>query len=209
METLLIAMIWMLNLGISFWNAYVVGKSWTEAKSAGGWPRFMTWMGAIMSASGFTWCYLTLLALTGYYFQMLSLEDVGLALQLGYIIIVPGIIFSGLMITLNSWAVAYRRGGILNYGVAAYNTYAQYHNTASAIRGFGPALGNVIDFFKGKSRSRSSSSDSKGAGALVLIALVVLAVVAGTLTTVLLIKHFASSEPLLSPEEMKRRQAAQ
>jgi hypothetical protein len=208
METLLIAMIWMLNLGISFWNAYAVGKSWTEAKSAGGWPRFMTWMGAIMSASGFTWCYLTLLALTGYYFQFLTLADVGLALQLGYVIIIPGIIFSGLMITVNSWAVAYRRGGILNYGVAAYNTYAHYHNTASAIRGFGPALGNVIDGFKGKSRSRSSS-DSKGAGALVLIALVVLAVVAGTLTTVMLIKHFASSEPLLSPEEMKRRQAAQ
>ncbi len=55
--------IWLLNFAISAWNAYAVGRAWVETKVAGGWPRFMAWMGAIMSASGFSWCYLFLLVL--------------------------------------------------------------------------------------------------------------------------------------------------
>ena len=62
MEYLLLALVWLLNLAISFWNAYACGKAWAEAKFYGGWPRFMTWMGAIMAASGFSWCFLILLA---------------------------------------------------------------------------------------------------------------------------------------------------
>jgi len=37
----MIFFIWILNLGISIWNAYAVGKVWVEAKHAGGGYRFM------------------------------------------------------------------------------------------------------------------------------------------------------------------------
>src|SRR4051812_10453355 len=37
-EILLIALVWLLNFGLSAWNAYAVGKSWVEAGVAGGWP---------------------------------------------------------------------------------------------------------------------------------------------------------------------------
>ena len=77
MEYLLIGLVWLLNFGISLWNAYAVGKSWVEARAAGGWPRIMCWSGAVMSASGFTWCYLIFLALTAYHFKVISEAQTG------------------------------------------------------------------------------------------------------------------------------------
>src|SRR5690349_6837454 len=72
MGTVLFALVWVLNFAISVWNAYAVGKVWVEAKVAGGWYRFMCWMGAIMSACGFTWCYLSFLALSAHYFGWIT-----------------------------------------------------------------------------------------------------------------------------------------
>lgn len=209
MELLLVAFIFVLNFAISIWNAYAVGKSWAEAKAHhqgghGVWPRVMCWAGAVMSASGFTWCYLTVLSLSAYYFQLLTMHEVGIALQLGYILIIPGILASGLMITIDSWSTAYRQGGVLNYGVAAYNTYAQVHNTLSAIDTFGKAFGNVTDFFGDrKSSSSSSDDDAKGAAALVVILLVVLAIAGGIITTTVIIRKTAASTRLLSRKEME------
>src|SRR2546423_9741851 len=129
MNVLMIVLVWLLNFAISTWNAYAVGKAWVEARAAGGWPRIMCWSGAVMSASGFTWCYLILLALAAYHFGVISETQVAVALNLGYVLLIPGILLSGLMITLDSWARAFRRGGFLNYGVAVYTTYAQPHKT--------------------------------------------------------------------------------
>src|SRR4051812_10180723 len=98
----IIILLLVVNFGISWFNAWACGKAWAEAKSAGGWPRFMTWMGAIMSASGFTWVYLILAAFGLGSAGILPPEYVQYALELGYIIIIPGILFSGLMITVDS-----------------------------------------------------------------------------------------------------------
>jgi hypothetical protein len=46
----MIIFLWLLNLGISLWNAYAVGKVWVEAKHAGGGYRFMAWMGYLMAS---------------------------------------------------------------------------------------------------------------------------------------------------------------
>ena len=48
-----VILIWLLNFGISIWNAYAVGLAWVETKHSGGWPRVTAWAG-IMSASGFS-----------------------------------------------------------------------------------------------------------------------------------------------------------
>jgi hypothetical protein len=53
--------------------------------------------------------------------------------NLGYLLLIPGILLSGLVITLDSWARAFRQGGFLNYGAAVYNTDAQIHNAYHAI----------------------------------------------------------------------------
>src|SRR4051794_10933614 len=118
----LVVLVWLLNFGISVWNAYAVGKSWVEAKAAGGWPRVMCWSGAVMSASGFSWCYLILIGFGAYKFDAITGEQFAVALNLGYLLLIPGILLSGLMITLDSWGRAFRQGGFLNYGAAIYNT---------------------------------------------------------------------------------------
>jgi hypothetical protein len=191
----LFALVWVLNFGISVWNAYAVGKVWVEARHEGGWHRFMCWMGAIMSASGFTWCYLSFLALTAAYFGWLTEAQERAALELGYILLVPFILFSGYAITLDSWGQAYRRGGFLNYGAAAWNTYASIHNTYSAWRNMGGAFASLGEFFGGK----RSSGDRDGDGpnpVIIVILLVALALLGGILTTAVIIRRVAATDPL-------------
>jgi hypothetical protein len=206
MGPLLLVLLWLLNFGISAWNAYAVGRAWVETKVAGGWPRFMAWMGAIMSASGFTWCYLILLVLGGHAMGWLDDEATAVAFQLGYLLLIPGILFSGLMIMLDSWRRAFRNGGFLNYGVAAWNTYAQIHNTMSAVRSIGPAFRSVLGFFTGGDRERRSSRDGDARGLIVLLVifLVALALLAGVLTTTIIIRLVAGSDPLPPYAEMDR-----
>jgi hypothetical protein len=204
MGTTLFALVWVLNFAISVWNAYAVGKVWVEARIAGGWHRFMCWMGAVMSACGFTWCYLSFLALTAHYFEWLSDAQVRAALNLGYVLLLPFMLFAGYAITLDSWAQAFRRGGILNYGAAAWNTYATIHNTYSAWRNLGGAFASLGDFFGGGSR-RGGSRDSDGGGIIIVILLVIFALLGGVLTTATIIRRVAATEPL-PPRPTERKE---
>jgi hypothetical protein len=47
-------LILVMNLGISFFNAYVCGRSWQESKAVGGIVRLVVWCTAIQSALGFS-----------------------------------------------------------------------------------------------------------------------------------------------------------
>jgi hypothetical protein len=195
----LFALVWVLNFAISVWNAYAVGKVWVEARHAGGWHRFMCWMGAVMSASGFTWCYLSFLVLTASYFQWVTEEQAMACLNLGYILLIPFILFAGYAITLDSWVQAYRRGGFLNYGAAAWNTYASIHNTYSAWQNLGGAFTSLGNFFGGD-RKGGRDSDSNGAGGIVIVILLVaLALLGGVITTAVIIRRVAATEPLPPP----------
>jgi hypothetical protein len=191
----LFALVWVLNFAISVWNAYAVGKVWVEARLAGGWHRFMCWVGAVMSACGFTWCYLTFLALTAHHFQWLSDEQVQAALNLGYLLLLPFLLFGGYAITLDSWARAVRRGGFLNYGAAAWNTYASIHNTYSAWRNMGGAFASLGNFFGGGRRS-DKERDGDGGGIILVLLLVAFALLGGVITTATIIRRVAGTEPL-------------
>ena len=204
MAAALVILVWLLNFGISIWNAYAVGLAWVETKHSGGWPRFMAWMGAIVSASGFSWCYLIVLAFAAHGLGWLRMDAVTVALQLGYILLIPGILFSGMMITLDSWARAYRTRKIADIGVAAWNTYAQIHNTYHAIRDFDKAFGNVVDALRGSGKGSSgnsgdSDSDGGGVAVVVVFVLVILALLSGALTTAVIISRAAGNYPL--PEQ--------
>jgi hypothetical protein len=205
---LVVAVIWVINLGISYLNARTVGLMWVETKYIGGWQRFMAWMGAIMSASGFTWCYLIVLLLGGYYLQfgflkpdaqgvvhpLITLDHVQGGFALGYLIIIPGILFSGLMIWVDSMIQAWKRRDFASVGTAAWNTFAQIHNTYSAMRGVPEAIGKVSEVFLGK----GSKSDKKGA--VIVLLLVILAVISGVLTTMSIINKYAGTRPLPGSE---------
>jgi hypothetical protein len=189
---LLIVIVWVLNFAISSWNAYAVGTAWVEARVAGGWTRLVCWSGAIMSATGFSWCYLIFLVLTAAHFEYVTPEQVEIALSLGYVVLVPG------MLTVHSWAQAFRQGGVLNYGIAAYNTYAQLHNLWSAINTLPAALGRVRSYLGRNLESDRDDRDSKS-GLVIVLLLVGLALAAGVLTTTLIIWLVAGSRPLPPP----------
>jgi len=186
----------LLNTAISLWNAYTTGKAWAEAKFAGGWPRFMTWMGAIMAASGLSWCILIVLIVGAVGMGKLTPAWGEVGLNLGYILLIPGILFSGLMITVDSWARAFRTRKVLDMGLAGYNSFAQVYNTYSAIRGVGPAFGSVFKAFFGGGK--------KSGSALVLI-LVIFALGAGIFITAAIIHHVAGNAPLPSFEQAQRQ----
>jgi len=190
-------LIWFLNLLISFWNAYATGKAWAEAKAAGGLAKFMAWMGAAMSAIGFTWCYVVVIGFGGASFNLLSMHQVEGFLSLAYVILAPSMVFVGLTIMLDSWAHAFRNGGILNYGVATYNTFAQIHNTMSLVQNFGSAFSSASNLF-------SSEDDEDNSNKLVIL-LVLLALFGGILTTAAIIKKFAASSPLIPLDELESR----
>lgn len=200
-----LGVVFVLNFAISWWNARVVGLVWVETKQMGGFPRFMTWMGWIMSASGFTWCYLVALLFSAYYAQpvflkpgepmLLTPQDIQGGFALGYLIIMPGVLFSGLMIWIDSLVQAWRRRDLASMSRAAWNTFAQVHNTYSAIRGTPEALEAVGKLFSGK-------GDARGKALILIIVLVVMAVVSGILTTSAIVGHYAGSRPLPDePEE--------
>lgn len=201
-QLLLLVLIWAVNFAISWWNAKSVGVVWVETKQIGGWQRFMSWMGAIMSASGFTWCYLVVLLFGAYYAQPFFIEkgkemiltpdalEAGFAL--GYLIIIPGVFFSGFMIWIDSLAIAWRNKSAKSIGIAGWNTFAQAHNMYSAMRGVPEAMESVTKFFFGKGKSK----DSKNGAGLIIILLVILAILGGIITTMSIVKKYAGSRPL-------------
>jgi len=194
MSMLIIALLWILNFVISWFNAWGCGKTWNESKHVGGWPHFLNWMGAIMSASGFTWCYLIIIAAVGSVVQvggdgntpphaLLSPDMFEAFCNLGYLVIVFPILGSGLAITVHSWGVFWRRKTLGNGAVAGYNTFAQVYNMVSAFQHVPGAAKGVGKFFDGKDTKKET---------LVLL-LVVLAVAGGILTTWAIIRSVAKS----------------
>lgn len=207
MHAAFVILIWLLNFGISIWNAYAVGTAWVETKHAGGWPRIVAWAGAVMSASGFSWCYLIILTYAAYGLEWLDASHVSAAMYLGYLVLIPGILSSGMVITLDSWARTYRQTTLGNLGRAAWNTYAQIHNTFNAVSDLDTAFGSVLDALRSKGSGGSDSSDKKGgAVAFILVfVLVMLALLSGVLTTAVIISRVAGNTRL--PEEAARESA--
>ena len=196
MHTSLIILVWLLNFGLSVWNAYATGLAWVEAKHAGGWPRITAWAGAAMSAAGFSWCYLLILSYAAYGLEWLDLEHVALALRMGYVLLVPAVLAAGMVITLDSWARTYRRRTLANIGRAAWNTYAQIHNTFHAVRDFDTAFGSVLDKFGGSSSSDDSDKKNPVAVFLLVFALTIFALLSGILTTAVIINRVAGNTEL-------------
>lgn len=179
----MIVLIWFLNIFVSSFNAWACGKSWTETKHVGGGAHFMNWMGAIMSASGFTWCYTILACLLGgsithevdgKVVPYLTPHQVDAIASAGYLIVIFPIIGTGIAITINSWRIFMQRRTAANGAIAGFNTFADAYNIYHAASAVPSAWENVSKLFKG-------DSDSKSSGLVVAIALC--ALFAGVLTT--------------------------
>lgn len=179
MNELVLLLLLALNFGISFWNAYASGAYLTESKVIGGWTRFITWCGLVMSACGFTWVYLSILTMVSVAAQWLTPEWGVVMFKLGYLIIILPILGSGFGIWAHSIAHAYRRRSFGSVAIAGWNTYAQFRNTWEAASHAPSFMRDVMDAFV--SKDRRSSKD--GAAAMLAVLLVILAVAGGAMTT--------------------------
>ncbi|MFA4873623.1 MAG: hypothetical protein WC659_06905 [Patescibacteria group bacterium] len=189
MDLLLIFGIWMLNLGISIWNNWVTGQVWVEAKHAGGWYRFMAWMGYLMTSIGYSWNLLIVVALVCFSKGWLDLEHTQALLYIGYIILVPGVLFSGYAIMFNSWANAYRTRTVSSFSIAAYNTYANIHNTYNAVK-------TMPQAFKAVGKTFTGGRGKDKANALVLL-LAIACLLAGFIIAGIVVWRIAANdEPL-------------
>jgi len=187
-------MAWLLlivNLGISWWNARVTGLDWVESKFIGGYVRFMCWMGWLMSALGFTWCYVMILAVLAHGSGYIDARQMEATVSLGYLVVLPGILVSGLFIWTDSVVQAWHRRDLPSIGIATWNTFAEIHNVYSAVRGIGPALKSVGSLF-----SDADEDEAKIGVIIVVVLIVVAAVAAGFVTTELIRRHYAASRPL-------------
>jgi len=174
----------LLNLVISFWNASVVGRYWTEKKDLPGWMRFMMWCGAIMATCGFFVVYVTIITMVMHdlhLFETLSMMLFKIEMtaetaetltqnifDLAYLIVVFPILGTGMCIWINSLAAAYIRRDLTSVGIAGWNTFAQVHNTVNAVRYVPQATSSLFKSIKIK---------GKGAAGLAYIVLFLLPIV--------------------------------
>jgi hypothetical protein len=86
-----------------------------------------------------------------------------------------------------SWANAYRNHSVVNMGVAAYNTFANVHNTFNAIDTLPKAFGSVFKSFSG-------SGSSKGKANALIIFAAIACVLAGFIIAALIVHRVAASD---------------
>ncbi len=139
MSTLLLVLLILLNLGVSFWNAYKSGAILTECKFVGWRMQLVTYCGLMMSVCGFTWVYATLVAKAGAGLGIMHKDHCEAVCSLGRLVIIMPTLGCGLSIWAHSMARAYRVQNFGNVALASWNTVARARN-AWVARYQGPTL---------------------------------------------------------------------
>jgi len=198
----LVVFLFILNFVISWFNAWSVGKCWLESKAAGGFVHLVTWCGAVMSASGFTWCYSILLALGAanlpYKGHMLLPPRYAMAvLELGYLVVILPVIGSGIGILISSWQNFMRSRSLFHGGVAGYNTFANVYNIYNASRAVPMVLKDIVGLLGKGDKDKN----------WLVILLVALAVLGGAVTTFAIVRASARAKAYKVSYELNRGNA--
>lgn len=200
MDALILFAVLLLNVLISIWNCYAVGSAWKDTMTLGGWfNKTVLWSAVIQSGVGFSMPILIVLAYASSVFltsgaePTLSPEQAKEMMQsifsLWYVAVIFPILGSGLAIWAHSLREAYRRRDFASIATAGWNSYAQIHNTVSAVNNLGGALGNVGELF---GSALGGKGDGKGKVAILVILLVVVSLVAGFMIAFGLVRYFAN-----------------
>lgn len=201
MDGLLLCGVLLLNVIISIWNCYAVGSAWKDTMAFGGaFEKLILWSGVIQSGVGFSMPILIVLSwiattiLTGGTEPTLTPAEAQEFMQaifsLWYVAVIFPILGSGLAITAHSIRVAYHRRDFGSIAVAGWNSFAQIHNTISAVNNLGGAFGNIGELF---GKALSGKGDGKGKLAILALILVVASLASGFLITFALVRHFAKT----------------
>jgi len=199
-----------LNFAISWSNASICGRYWSESKREGGSLRVYMVCGYIQSIFGFTMVYAyTLLLIAPVFMQMRGMDAEtiyyfqDLASNLTYLVVVFPILSSGLFIWIKGILITWENRTVSNIIVSGWNTYAMVHNTVSAYRNVPSAFGKVVEAFFGGKRK-------KGKETIVLLAvfLVILALLGGYFTASTILKNadreYDAYDKLITKAEKKK-----
>lgn len=200
MDALILFAVLLLNVLIAVWNCYAVGSAWKDTMAMGGWfNKTVLWSAVIQSGVGFSMPILLVLAYASSVFltsgvePTLSPEQAKEMMQsifsLWYVAVIFPILGSGLAIWAHSLREAYRRRDFASIATAGWNSFAQIHNTVSAVNNIGGALGNVGELF---GKALEGKGDGKGKVAILVILLVVVSLVAGFMIAFGLVRYFAN-----------------
>lgn len=175
LSVILFAVILIINIGISYFNARAIAPFWRK-RSEMGWGLWaLLWSAAIQSAIGFSMPILLVEVVAAYGFGLLPVASAKASLALWYLLIIVPVIGTGLIITANSWLAAWKRRDVASVGTAAWNTAATAHDLAHVGSGVESAFSSIGDAF--------SSDDEGGAVLLLVVAIVVIALFSGAFIT--------------------------
>lgn len=201
METIILIAVLILNVLISVWNTYAAGISWKDTMTLGNrFDKAVLYSAVIQAGIGFSMpiiLMLTYLATT--FLTMgdkpnLTPEEAKQLVEwissLWYVAIIFPILGSGFAIWLHSIRIAFQRRDFASIATAGWNTFAQIHNTLSAIDNLGGAFDKIGDLF---SSLTSSKGNNKNNAAILAILIVVISIVGGFMLAIYLTKKFAKN----------------
>ena len=190
---------------ISWSNAAYCGRYWSESKATGGSFRAYVVSGYIMAIAGFTMVYgYILILILPYFLQAFTKVPIEMAdfqmlsADLLYVMVALAVIPTGFIIWFRSVANAWKQRTFGNIANAAWNTYAQIHNTASAVREMPSAFKRISGALLGGKKKK------KGNEYVVILAIlaVILALFGGYFTASAIMKKADQEyEELPKPEE--------
>jgi hypothetical protein len=195
MSVLLLVGLLALNFGISWFNAWQCGRFWALMNALGGWYTTVLWAAVIMTGAGFTWCILICEVFLG---VSLGLPPVigQVVFEIGYVVLIFPVLAAGLVIMLFSWEQAFRNGGFVNFGVAIWNTYAEYQNAMDAYENLGDVLKHIVEFIG----EFIGDTDKDRLPLVLVVILVVVALGGGIGLTWVLILKYGANRPI--PEDL-------
>lgn len=198
MNAMWMIVICLINFGISWWNAYVVGRMWGDRLVMGGFMKLVLYSAALMSALGFSSVFIVVLTLGAA--ALLEPEQgqllVRYTMSSWYVLAIFPWLASGIVITLHSWVELFRTRSWVNFATTSWNTFAMAKNIYDATQNVGPAIDTVTEML---GSLVSGDSDNKNAAvARLAIALVLLSIVGGFLLTAMIIRSQAAKHRIPS-----------
>jgi len=166
MVDILTVLILALDFGFSVWNAYASGLNIETLRRGGGssWLEAVAYSGLGLAYAGASYVMLIVVGSVAYALGYVSADVVAGVLGLDFLVFGALIIGFGLMVTIQSIIVAYRRRSFGSIAIAAWNIFAEIWDIASYLEGFGDAVSMV----------KGTGSDERDETSLILIVIVAL-----------------------------------
>jgi len=145
MVDILTVLILVVDFGFSIWNAYASGLNVETLRREGGssWLRAVAYSGLGLAYSGASYVMLIVVGYVAFALGYVSSDVVDGVLGLDFLVFGILIIGFGLMVTIQSIIMAFRRRSFGSIALAVWNTFAEIWDIASYAEGFGEAVSLV------------------------------------------------------------------